>query len=644
MITFFRRALSSWIVLGLLALVMVAFIVTGVETPGMMGGAGSGPTIAKVGGKPVSSSELLRRVQNQIDGIRREQPGFDQNAFLAQGGFEGVTDMLIGARALDAWGREEGFAVSKRLIDARLASIPAFRGPAGQFDEAVMRNMLAQARISEKEMRADIASELMREQILTPASAASPVPAAFAKPYAALLLEERRGMVGVVPFAAFMDPRVPTDAEIAAAYKADIAAFTRPEARNLRYALFGPDQVAAKAVPTEADISTYYREHAAEYAASDLRTLTQVITPSEAQARGLAAVAKAGTPLAAAAAKAGLEASTPTAQNRAAYAQAAGEAVAAQAFTIGKDAVAGPVKGAFGWYVVRVDAISGTPARTLDQVRPEIAALLGKQKTEEALADLAGKIEDAIADGASFAEIVAANKLTTVETPALLANGQPIDDSGWKAPAELPALLKTGFEASADDRPTIETIVPNERYALLSIAKVTPPTPLPLAQVREAVVRQMIAKRAEQRARQTGERIAAAVNKGVPLAKAIADSGTKLPAPQPVRIRQIDIARAQGRGTDIPEPVRALFALQKSRARLIPGEQGGVFFITHLTEVVPGNLAAAPGLLESTRGELARAIAPELSEQFVRAVSREVKVERDPTAIAATKRQLSSAQ
>lgn len=644
MITFFRRALSSWIVLGLLALVMLAFIVTGVDTPGMMGGAGGGTTVAKVDGKAITGNELLRRVQNQIDGARRQQPGFDQRAFLAQGGFEGVTNALISARALEAWGRDEGFAISKRLIDAQIAGIPAFRGPTGQFDEAVMRNMLAQARISEKELRADMASDLMRNQILAPATATSPVPAGLARPYATLLLEERKGMVGIVPFAAFIDARMPTDAEVAAAYKANIATFTRPEARNLRYALFGPEQVAARAAPTEADIATFYRENAADYAARDLRTLTQVITPSEAQARSIAAAARAGTALAAAAAKAGLEASTIASQNRADFARASGEPVAAQAFAIANGMVAGPIKGAFGWYVVRVDAISGTPARSLDQVRPEIAAQLGKQKADEALADLAGKVEDAIADGASFAEIVAANKLTIVDTPALLANGQPIDNPAWKAPAELPALLKTGFEAAADDRPTIETIVPNQRYALLGVAKIIPPMPLPLAQVRDAVIRQMIAGRAEQRARLTAERIVAAVNKGVPLAKAIADSGAKLPSPQPARARQIDVARAQGSGAQVPGPVRALFTLQKNKAQLVPGDQGGVFFVTQLIEVTPGNLAAVPGLLETTRTELARAVAPELSEQFVRAVSREVEIERNPTAITATKRQLSGAQ
>ncbi|MHA3793716.1 peptidylprolyl isomerase [Sphingomonas sp. YL-JM2C] len=642
MISFFRRALSSWIILGILALVLVAFIITGVESPGSIGGTSNGATVAKIDGGKVSTNDLLRRVQNQFDALRRERPELDHKSFLAAGGFEGVTNGLIDARAIDAWGKEQGFAIGKRLIDAQIAGMDAFRGITGAFDETVMRNRLAQARISERELRADIAGELMRNQILTPAVALAPTPAKLARPYATLLLEERIGQVGIIPLAAFVDPRQPTEAEIAAAYKANIAAFTRPEARVLRYALFGAEQVATAATPTEAEIATYYRENADSYAAREMRGLTQVVTPNETLARSIAAAARGGQTLAAAAAKAGLEASTLTGQSKAAYGGSAGAAVADQAFAAAAGSVAGPAKGSFGWYVVKVDAVTATPGRPLAEVKPEIAALLTRQKAQEALSELAGKVEDAIADGASFAEVAANNKLTVVETPALLAGGQPIDRPDWKAPPELGALLKSGFAGSPDDRPTVETVVADQQYALLGVAKVIPPTPLPLAQVRPMVIRDIVTKRAAERAKAIGDKMVAAIDRGVPLAKAIADSGVALPPARPARARQIDIARAQQSGAQIPEPVRALFALQKGKAKLVPSAQGEALFVTVLDQVVPGDLAKAPGLVGATQEELARASKAELGDQFIRAVSLDVDVKRYPEAIAAAKRQFGS--
>lgn len=643
MITFFRKALSSWIALGILALVMIAFIVTGVEGPNAMsGGNATGGTIAKVGGEKVGGTELMRRVQNQIEGLRRQQPGYDSKTFIAQGGFENVADGLISSRAVEVWGKAQGFAISKRLIDAQIADMAPFKGATGQFDENVMRNLLAQARITERDMRADIGGDLLRNQILTPAAAVAILPAKVARPYAQLQLEERIGSVGIIPLAAVADATPPSESDIAAAYKANIAAYTRPEARVLRYAAFGPEQVAAAATPTEADIAAYYRENAASYAARETRTLTQLITPNEALARSIAVSAKGGAALNAAAAKAGLEAVTLTGQSRDDYAKAAGAAVAGPVFAAAQGGIAGPIKGAFGWYVVKVDGITGTPARSLAQARPEIAALLSKQKSQEALADLAGRIEDAVADGSSFAEVVAANKLATVETPPLLANGQPLaPPPGWTAPAELNAIMKSGFQSDPSDRPTVETVVPDQRFVLLSVAKVIPPTPVPLAQVRPLVARDIIAKRAAARAKTIGDKITAAVNRGVPLAKALADSGVKLPPVAPARAKQLDIARAQQGGAQIPPPVRALFALQKGKARLVPSDRGDALFVTVLDSVVPGNLAAAPGLLDQTRSELQRALTPELGEQFIRATGDELKIKRYPEAIAAVKRQIS---
>lgn len=645
MISFFRRWLSSWIFLGVLALVLVAFIVTGVDTNfGGAAGGGGGSAVARAGDTKITAGELVQRAQNQFEAARREQPGLEQKAFLAGGGFENIAEALIGARALEDWGREQGFAIGKRLVDAQLAGMPAFRGVTGQFDAAAMRAALAQARISEKQLRADIASDLLRNQILTPIAAAAPASAALARPYAAVLLEQRIGQVAIIPFAALADPRQPSDAEIAAAYKANIAAYTRPEARVLRYALFGPAQVAGQAIPAEGDIATYYRENIASYAAKESRTLTQVITPSETLARSITAAARAGTPLKAAAAKSGLEATTLPDQSRADYARTASDAIAAQAFSAAKGDVVGPLKGAFGWYVVRIDALTARPARSLDQVRPEIVATLTRQRGDEALSQLAGRIEDAIADGASLAEVAASNKLAVVETPPILSTGQAIDQPAWKAPPELAALLKTGFDISADDRPVVETVTKDQLFAVLGVAKVIAPTPIPLAEVREAVARDIIVKRAARRARAVADRITAAVNRGTPLARAVADSGVKLPAPQPARARQLDVAQAQQNGGQVPPPVRTLFTLQKGKAKLSEAEQGGALFVTVLDQVISGDVATAPGLLDRTRQELSGTYSSELGEQFMRAVEADVEIKRYPEAIAAAKRQFAGGQ
>jgi peptidyl-prolyl cis-trans isomerase D len=641
MISFFRRALSSWIVLGLLALIMIAFIITGVNSPGSIGGVTDSGSVAKAGDRKISATELTRRVQNQLQNARRQTPTLDAKSFVDSGGFDQVTEALISARAIDSWGARQRFAIGKRLVDAEIAGIPAFKGVTGQFDEATMRSLLAQQRISEKDLRADIASDLLRGQIMFPTTAGVPAAAKLATPYAKLLLEQRSGQVGVVPLAAVAVTAQPSDAEIAAAYKANIASYTQAETRVLRYALFGAAKVAAAAQPTEAEIAAYYKENGAAYAAKQTRDLTQLILPTQAAAQAIATKVGAGTALGAAAAQAGLEASTLTKQSQADYANAANAAIASTVFAAKPGELVGPVKGAFGWYVIRIDSVGGTPARTLDQARTEIVTTLAAQKAANALADLASKIEGQVTDGAGFDEIVKSNGLTLVTTPPILATGQAPGNPDWKPAPELTPLLKPGFDATPDDDPTVETVIKDKDYALLGVASVIPPTPIPLAKVRDAVARDLMVKRTRARAQAIAQAIAAKVGKGMKLADALAGAGVKLPPPAPASARQIDLARAQD-PRQIPAPLRLIFAMKPGQAKVVAADNGGAIFVVVLEKVVPGDLAQAPGLVETTRTELVRATIAETTEQFVRAVEKDIGTSRNDAAIAAARRQFAN--
>ena len=65
MLAFFRRVLSSWLAVGLLALIMIAFIITGVGTPG--GGLVGGPGADAVATVEQKANELLAQVDAYRD-------------------------------------------------------------------------------------------------------------------------------------------------------------------------------------------------------------------------------------------------------------------------------------------------------------------------------------------------------------------------------------------------------------------------------------------------------------------------------------------------------------------------------------------------------------------------------------------------
>jgi peptidyl-prolyl cis-trans isomerase D len=170
MLSLFRRASSSWLVLALLGFVAIAVVVTGVDT-GFGGGASTaapGDTLAEVGDETITSTEVSDQVNRQLERLRQQDPELEIGRFINEGGFETIVDQLINTRAMLVFGREQGVGVSRRMVDAEIAGIPAFQNLAGQFDQQAFQRALQNERVSEKQLRDDLASTLIQRQIMVP--------------------------------------------------------------------------------------------------------------------------------------------------------------------------------------------------------------------------------------------------------------------------------------------------------------------------------------------------------------------------------------------------------------------------------------------------------------------------------------------
>ena len=162
-------------------------------------------------------------------------------------------------------------------------------------------------------------------------------------------------------------------------------------------------------------------------------------------------------------------------------------------------------------------------------MRGEIAAQIQQRKAAERAQRPRLRIENAIGDGASFDEIVAAQKLAVKETPPVTATGAAPDTPGWQAPPELQPLLEGAFELEPGEDPAVETIQENQRFALVAVARAIPAAAPPLAQIRDRVKADLIVRRASERARAVASAIVARINAGTPPAQAFAQAQVKLP-------------------------------------------------------------------------------------------------------------------
>lgn len=623
--------------MAVLGLAIIAFIITGVGTGDMsIGGGGGGDTIATIGRERITAEEITQRAQNALEAARQQNPTLDMATFVAGGGVDQVIEQYIGDRVIALWGRKHKVGASAKLVDGEIASIPAFAGPTGAFDPNAMRALLAQRQISERGLREDIASGAIRRQLLLPVSNAATVPNGLIVPYASLLLEAREGQVAVLPPALMPAGPAPSEAEIAAWYKANVSRYIVPEQRVLRYALFGKEQV--QATPSEAEVQAFYAQNKAAYAAREARTFSQAILPDQKAAQAFVAKARGPAGFAGAATQAGF-APKDTALGELTqdvFAKKASKAVADAAFALPAGGISAPIKADLGWYVVKVDSVRSIAARPLAAVHAEIVDALTRQKAEEGVAELVTTVEDAISNGSSFDEIARAQKLAVVLTPPLTKTGAAPEQPDYHAPPEVAALLKSAFQLSPDDDPTVEAVTPNERYALLGVAKIVAAAPAPLAKVRDQVARDLLADRAAKKAKAVADAIVAKVKGGASLASAVAGSGVSLPPVQKAAARRVDLSQS---GAQVPPALTLLFDMKQGDTKAV-ADGSGVVFIVHLDKVTPGDARSQPELITSARAEFGQMLAQDYADAFTAAAMRELGVKRFPAAIARLKAKL----
>lgn len=633
MLSIFRRGFMAKIMLVILGIGLIAIVITGFGTGGSggLGGLGglSASTVASVGGERLTSARLTDETQRQLTRLRRDRPELDMPAFLREGALEEVLEQLIDVTASSVFGREMGLGASRRMIDRDIASIQDFHDLTGRFDDATFRRILAQENLSEQQVRDDFANRLLQRQLLEPVQRSVYVPAAIANQYASLLLETRSGIVGAVPSAAMGAGAEPSEAELAAFYKSSRQRYTIPERRVLRYAVFGLENVAAQSQATEAEIQGVYRSDPS-YAARETRRLSQVILPEPA-ARTLAQKVAAGTPFAAAAAQAGRSAADIAlgANSREEYAAKSSPQVATAVFGAAKGATVGPIRGPFGWHVVKVEDVTVSSARPLASVRDSIAAQIQQRKAQNAVNELASKIEDAIGES-SFEEIVAAQKLAVKETPPITATGAAPEAPGWQAPPELQPMLEGAFVLEPGEDPAVETLQENQRYALVAVTRTVPAAAPPLAAIRDRVKADLIVRRASERARAVASSIVARINAGTPPAQAFALAQVKLPPVQNLTATRREIARANAQ---VPPPMAMMFSLPRGKARLLPAPDGRGWFIVYLDRIVPGDASKEPALIQAVRTQFGAILGEEYARQFTGAIREGVKVERNDDAV-----------
>ena len=643
MLTFFRRFFQSKIGLpiffGFLVLMALAFVAADISGTSI-GGVSGTDNIAVVGDEPIPNSELVTAANTALEQVRQQNPTLTMPEFMEAGALDEVVRQLIDRYAVGSYASKYGLRAGDNLINSEILQIQAFRSLAGEFDEKTYLAALRQRGLTDVVFRKDLANGLLEDQLLRPALLSPQMPEKIARQYASLVLEQRRGEIALIPSAAYAPAAGPTAAQLTEWYGANRAQFIRPERRTLRFAVFGDDTLKVNAVPTEAEIAARYKRDAAQYQASERRSVSAFVVPTEDAAKALVAKVLGGTALEAAAREAGFSASQTPLRTREEMSGATSFAFAEKAFKASQGSIVDPAKGTLGWYVARVDVIERIPARSLADARGSIAEQLTGEKRSAATADLIAEIEGEIDSGTAMAEVAKAYGLKVETTPALLANGQAFGRPDVQIVPQLLPVLTTAFQME-ESEPQLAEVVPGRQFVIFEVARTEEASAPPLAEVKEQAEAAWKRAQGAKLARAAADRIVSKARGKTALGAALGAEG------KPFELEPINLERrallAQ-RGANIPPPLVLMFSMAEGSVKVLEGPRDIGWYVIRLDEIATDPVDKDPGLLQQTRAQLAPTLTEEYRRMAAAAMRKELGTTRNDAAITAVRKQLSGEQ
>ncbi|HKG03866.1 MAG TPA: peptidyl-prolyl cis-trans isomerase [Conexibacter sp.] len=136
---------------------------------------------------------------------------------------------------------------------------------------------------------------------------------------------------------------------------------------------------------TDAQIQSYYNRNRAQFAVPERRDVELILTRNQAQANAAKSAVSGGTSWAAAARQYSTDAASKATGGvlRGVSQGQQDRAFDEAAFSAKKGVIVGPVRGQFGYYVLRVKSIAPARQTPLTEARPQIRALLQQQGSQQ---------------------------------------------------------------------------------------------------------------------------------------------------------------------------------------------------------------------------------------------------------------------
>jgi len=500
-------------------------------------------------------------------------------------------------------------------------------------DGSVNKDLLAAQGMSSEIFAARLRHDLSLQQVQGGITGSVLAPAAPVGQALDALLQRREIRTARFEAKDYLAKVNPSDAEIAAFYKAHETEFRAAEQATIDYVVLDLSVLKKGISVPEDDLRKYYTENASRYTAAEERRARHILIKADkaaaadvkqkAKARAEALLAELRKTPAAFAdlAKKNSDDTGSAAQGgdldffgRGAMVKPFEDAV----FAMKPGEISNVVESDFGFHIIQLEAVRGGDKKPFEAVRASIEDEVRQQLASKRWAEVAEQFTNTVYEQSDSLQPVI-DKLKLEKRTAVV---QRTPAPGASGPLASPKLLEAVFgnDAVKNKRNTDAVEVGASQLASARVVQYQPARTLPLVEVRDAVRQRLVASQAEALARKDGEARLAQL-------KADANSGTLTAA--------VTVSRAQ------PEALSraALEAVLAADASKLPAVVGVVlpgqgYLVARIDKVLPRELKAEEN--QALAAQYAQAWARAEAEAYYQALAQRFKVDKrvDPLAAA----------
>ncbi len=622
MMQWIRGRAGSIIVKILFGLLIVSFGLWGIYTRSdYYSGHSPDTVVAAVGDRNIRAEDLQRALEPALERLRTQfGTSIDPRQVKQLGILDTLLGQLIDRSLMDQEAARLGLEISDEAVRGAIYANPAFRGPDGRFDRQLFAQVLAMNRLSEEQLVARLRHDIPRSDLLQAITVGIAMPRPVVEALYRYRNEKRLADIVAFPAASVTDIGQPSDADLSKFYDSHPDLFRAPEYRGFAIASLSPGDLEQPGDIAEDELRKEYEQRKDEFETPDRREIQQILAPSEEKAKEAEAALAAG--------KEWKEVATTIAEqdpetidlgplSRQEIPHELGDV----AFELPLNQPSQPIKTPLGWHILRVVKIEPAATQSFDQAKPQIAAELKRQKATDRLDKIGNQADDALAGGTVLADVAAKFQLKTATLAASDEGGRDPEGKAIALPVGSDEVLKAVYATNQGDTSRIMDMKDGSIFAV-HVDKITPPQVRPLPEVKGQAVAAWQAEQKREAATRRAETLAAAVNPGLPLAKAASDKRlTLLPA--------TPLSRSAAPGQTVsPALVAKLFAAKPGDVVTASDDTGS--YAAQLKEIQsPETVSdeAAAGLSDQLASEAKIGVAGEFTEALRRRFP--VEIQRD---------------